>query len=89
MPHQPENSELRSMNTVLTDSLLFVCMTSTAEVPPFVMFKDVGVLHSRLVASGVLYMSSMCARRMNEMVTREARRDEASQLILNPWRSLI
>ncbi len=40
------------MNTVFTDSLPFVHMTSTAEVPLFVMFKDVGVLHSRLVASG-------------------------------------
>ncbi|KAK0189676.1 hypothetical protein F5146DRAFT_1051997 [Armillaria mellea] len=81
--HQPAKPGMRSAKTVLTGSRPLVRMTSAAEVPdshvpPFVMFKDVDVLHNRLVASGniegIAYVKYVC--KAYEWALR-VRRDEA------------
>ncbi|KAK0200892.1 hypothetical protein DFS33DRAFT_1355747 [Desarmillaria ectypa] len=81
--HQPAKPGLRSTKTVLTGSRPLVRMTSAAEVPdshvpPLMMFKDIDVLHSRLVASGdvegIAYVKYVC--KAYEWALR-VRRDEA------------
>ncbi|KAG7447353.1 uncharacterized protein BT62DRAFT_948401 [Guyanagaster necrorhizus] len=81
--HQPAKPGLRSTKTVLTGSRPLVRMASAAEVPdshvpPFVLFRDIDVLHNRLVASGdvngIAYVKYVC--KAYEWALR-VRRDEA------------